>query len=248
MAKAVHFSHSALAQATSGRRLPSESVTAAFAVACGADPDVWIGALKRAQDAIASETDTAPSPSAPPAALPSAASGLVRRRTALMGAAGALGLGLLLGAFIGSASNNRPTALPPSTSAAQATAIPTAEPTLDGADPVQAGCTADARLTDKVPIILDGAQVGALEIKYSPKCAAGWARAYLYPGQPTMMAQVAIRAGDGRAASFGHLLVKQTPVYTNVIVPGAGGCLEAQAVVSEAGRAPVSASTTCESP
>jgi hypothetical protein len=84
--------------------------------------------------------------------------------------------------------------------------IPARYPAADGADPVAAGCLPDARLIDKM-VVFDGpAQVGAVELEYSPHCDAGWARAYLYPvGVPTLsgtLATVTIAAGDGTAATW----------------------------------------------
>jgi len=41
MAQRAHFSSSTLAEATQGRRLPSEVVVRAFVEACSADPGSW---------------------------------------------------------------------------------------------------------------------------------------------------------------------------------------------------------------
>lgn len=54
-------------------------------------------------------------------------------------------------------------------------------PVSDGDSPIAAGCISDAQLIDKNLLYLNSPAVGAFELKYSPKCAAGWARAYLYP-------------------------------------------------------------------
>jgi hypothetical protein len=96
--------------------------------------------------------------------------------------------------------------------------------------------------------MLKGTQIGALELEYSPWCGAGWARLYLYPGQQTMMGEVTVRSGDGRLSSFADPLVKRIDDYTNVVVPGPGGCLSADAVVYSAGKPAVTASIRCESP
>lgn len=97
-------------------------------------------------------------------------------------------------------------------------------------------------------MLLSGVQIGALELHYSAWCGAGWALLYLYPGQPTMLGEVTVRAGDGRSSSIADPLVKQIDDYTNVVVPGPGGCLGAEAVVYEAGHPAVTASLPCQAP
>lgn len=60
------------------------------------------------------------------------------------------------------------------------------------------------------------------------------------------MAQVTVRADDGRQSSLGEPLVEQIPVYTDVIVPGSGGCLGAVAVVLIPGGEEVTAALPCQ--
>ncbi len=95
--------------------------------------------------------------------------------------------------------------------------------------------------------MINAVQVGALELRYSPHCAAAWARIYLYPGEPTMMGQVSVFASDGRSSSIAEPLVKQVAVYTNVVLPGQG-CIGATTVVLETGHPPVTASISCQRP
>jgi hypothetical protein len=47
LAKVTNYSSSSLADATSGRRLPSEAVVRALVEACGADPAPWLAELRR---------------------------------------------------------------------------------------------------------------------------------------------------------------------------------------------------------
>ena len=115
-------------------------------------------------------------------------------------------------------------------------------------DPDIAGCQADVRLVDKSAVMQGGAQIGALELMYSPRCGAGWAQVYLYPGQPTMMGEVFVWAGDGRSTSIADPLVKQIDDYTDVVVPGPGGCLGASGAVYRAGKRIVTATIACQSP
>ncbi|MFG2040363.1 hypothetical protein [Dactylosporangium sp. NPDC048998] len=96
--------------------------------------------------------------------------------------------------------------------------------------------------------MLAGVQVGALELEYSAWCGAGWARLYLYPSRPTMMGSVTVESPDGRLSAIGNPLVKQRPIFTNVIVVPSGGCLGAQGTVSATGAVPVSAAIACQAP
>jgi uncharacterized protein DUF2690 len=118
----------------------------------------------------------------------------------------------------------------------------------DGTDPGTGHCKADARLVDRAPVMRGSQQIGALDLLYSPWCGAGWAMIYLYPGQPTMIGEVSVRAGDGRDSSFANPLVKQVDDYTDVIVPGHGGCLGAYGRVYQQGLPLMTASVPCEAP
>jgi hypothetical protein len=118
----------------------------------------------------------------------------------------------------------------------------------DGTDPVAGHCAGDARLVDKEPVMTGGTQIGALELWYSPRCGAGWARTYLYPGEPTMLGEATVRSADGRFASFTDPLAGQIPVYTNVIVPGSGGCLGAGGAVWEMSKPVIMVSIPCQAP
>jgi hypothetical protein len=60
---------------------------------------------------------------------------------------------------------------------------------LEGADPVQAGCSRDAYTVDSSPITFDatyyqgvpryGTVLGHIDLRYSPRCQTNWARAVL---------------------------------------------------------------------
>jgi hypothetical protein len=119
---------------------------------------------------------------------------------------------------------------------------------FDGTDPVAGGCKGDSRLVDRAPVLAGGVQIGALDLRYSPRCGAGWALLYLYPGQPTMMGEVTVRSGDDRFTTIANPLIKTIDDYTDVIVPGPGGCLGAGGAVYEAGRQVVTAVIPCEAP
>lgn len=246
MARVAHYSSSTLAEATAGKRLPTEPVVKAFVTACGEDPADWIALLRQADTrSQLTVTPPAPAPSAEPDA-PSPRRPRILRRVAIAASAcGLLVIGGVAGALTGTGKSDpgHPRSLLVPVPFAT---VPSAVPSPDGEDPIVAGCSADARLVDKSALMLGGKQIGALELKYSPHCGAGWARAYLYPGQRTMMVQVDVRAADGRAMMLAESMVKQVPVYTDAIVPGAGGCLGAAAEAFTPGGPPISATIPCD--
>jgi hypothetical protein len=278
LARTTNYASSTLADATSGRRLPTESVVKALVAACGADPAPWLEQLRQISAAEqrgrpdaypdrggqdpdgngAADGGVAPQPGVarPPSG---------RRRPAILAAGGValFAAGLAIGWLAGSATSHPVPAMTHAPAAAatdSAMALPgvpsffgtpTPAPTArvtDGIDPVAGHCNADSRLVDRAPVMLDGAQIGALDLFYSPWCGAGWARLYLYPGEPNMMGEVTVRSGDDRFTTIGNPLIKQIDDYTDVIVPGPGGCLGAGGKVYEAGRPVVAAVIPCEKP
>jgi transcriptional regulator with XRE-family HTH domain len=260
LAKITNYSSSTLAEATSGRRLPTEPVVKALVTACGEDPAPWLEELRAVTadeqssrsgsggDTVAAGADAALLPD-------STARRSARRRLAFLGAgAGALvifGAGLAIGgAMVSAGSVDQPASFTlagvPAFSGSPAPA-PTAR-VADGTDPGVGNCKADWRLVDRAPMMLDGVQIGALDLNYSPRCGAGWAEIFLYPGQPTMMGEATVRSADDRFSVMSDPLVRQIDVYTDVIVPGPGGCLGASGAVYEAGKPVVTASIPCEAP
>jgi hypothetical protein len=63
-----------------------------------------------------------------------------------------------------------------------------------------------------------------------------------------MMGVATVRSGDDRFTTMTDPLVKQADVYSDVIVPGPGGCLGAGGTVYEAGKPVMTASIPCQSP
>lgn len=261
LAKFTNYSSSTLADATSGRRLPTEPVLKALVSACGADPEPWLAELRRLA-AVPPQPDPAqgtdeiemgPKGHGPRWHIPWQAAAAV---------AGALvfGAGIAAGLQLAPASAPRaggaeagaqavPQGAGPGVPAFSGT--PTPAPTTrvsDGVDPVVGNCTADSQLIDAAPVMRGAVQIGQLQLRYSPRCGAGWARLFLYPGEPTMMGEVTVRAGDGRYTVMADPLVKQLADYTDVIVPGAGGCLGAYGQVYQAGMPVVTASVPCQNP
>jgi hypothetical protein len=257
LAKLTHYSSSTLADATSGRRLPTEPVLKALVSACGADPGPWLAELRRLA-AVSAQPD------------PGQGTGEIemglqghgpRWHIPWPAAAGVLvfGAGVATGLLLAPASVPRAGGAEVSTRAVPQGAgpgvpafsgTPTPAPTTrvsDGVDPVVGKCTADNQLIDAAPLLRGAVQIGELQLRYSPRCGAGWARLFLYPGEPTMMGEVTVRAGDGRYTVMADPLVKQMPDYTDVIVPGAG-CLGAYGQVYQAGMPVVTASVPCQNP
>ncbi len=251
MARITHYSSSTLAEATAGKRLPTEPVVKAFVTACGEDPAEWIALLRLAdtQIQLAAAPPTAADPPTQPEPQP-ARWRLPRIPRVVAIAAGALAL-LAIGGVAGALV--RPDAANPSPATSKSllspvpfSVVPSAVPTNDGEDPIVARCSPDARLVDKSALMIGTKQIGALELKYSPHCGTGWARVYLYPDQKSMMAQVDVRTSDGRASLLAEPMIKQLPVYTDALTPGTGGCLGADAEAFVPGAPPISATIPCD--
>ena len=257
LARITHYSSSTLAEATAGKRLPTEPVVKAFVTACGEDPAEWIALLRQADAQVRLTPAPALTPSsaaAPPGesdgpAEPQAPTRRWQRlpRTAVLaaGAVGLLAIGGTAGAFIRGGTSN-PSPAQSLLGPVPFSAVPSSVPTDDGEDPVVARCAPDAVLVDKSALMVGSKQIGALELKYSPHCGTGWARVYLYQGQHPMMAQVDVRSADGRASMLAEPMIETTPVYTDALVPGTGGCLGADAEAFSPGAPPVSATITCQ--
>lgn len=261
LARTAHFSVSTMADATAGKRLPTEQVVRGFASACGADPGLWADRLReaaaraRAGAAPAVPGEFVAERAAEPVPAGTVRTGGATRRWAALAAVAAV---LFAAGFASSAALS---AGDPAGAAATAgagitpAATPSsAQPFADGASPITAGCTRDAQLLDKTPLMMNGVQVGALELKYSAYCGAGWARAYLYPAgvvaglaAPTgRVATVSVAAGDGTSSSYAQTLDHQVPEYTDAVRPH-GGCLSASLVLSRPSGAPLLATISCDS-
>jgi transcriptional regulator with XRE-family HTH domain len=261
LAKLTNYSSSTLADATSGRRLPTEPVLKALVSACGADPAPWLAELRRLAAVPArpdpehgtDEIEMGPKGHGLPWHIP---------WQAAVAAAGALGFGagiatgLLLAppavpraGGVEASAQAVPQGAGPGVPAFSGTPTPAPKTTVsDGVDPVVGKCTGDSQLIDVAAVMRGAVQIGQLQLRYSPRCGAGWARLFLYPGEPTMMGEVTVRAGDGRYTVQADPLVKQMPDYTDVIVPGSGGCLGAYGQVYQEGMPVVTASVPCQNP
>jgi len=246
LARRAHFSVSTLAEATAGRRLPSEQVVRAFAAACGEDPDRWAARLAAVHQTPADETpptdDALPPDDAPGPRPARRRRQLIAAGSVVVAAACVYGTGFMTARASSSA---------PSTPPAEAASSKPTFPASDGSDPTMSGCTPDAILVDKEPVVAAGKEIGALELKYSRRCHAGWARLYLYPagvaaGMSLTLADVAVIAGDGTSSAYAARLLLQQPIYTDVITPH-DGCLGATGTITWR-HATLSAKIGCEAP
>jgi transcriptional regulator with XRE-family HTH domain len=251
IAHEAHFSASTLATATSGRRLPSEQVVRAFAAACGEDPDVWAAKLQHAAEAQAvslAENGAGSKASGARAARRWYRSGRVRRTGALVVVAVALAAGMFTAGALafGTPGSKTPASLPSTGVSRHASPI---YPAPDGTDPVVGMCTSDVRLVDKSPFTYKGTTIAALELEYSPLCRAGWARVFLYPAGIKVwnmsVGSVEVLAKDGTASLFAGRLIRQLPIFTDVIQPH-GGCLRAVGVLAVGTAKAVQATIPCD--
>lgn len=215
----------------------------AFVTECGGDAEEWLTRLRQAAETVRTTEGTSVQTAvAAPARRPW---GRILVRAAAV--AGILVVGGVAGGLIVRFSGAPASAV----AASPFSSVPTTTPangTPDGVDPAVGGCTKDERLTDRSPVMIDGKQVGDLDLMYSPHCKAGWAKLFLYPGQPTMMGLATVSANDGRASSIAEPLIKQLDIYTDVIEPGSSGCIGAEGEVLETGHPLVTASINCQAP
>ena len=257
LARITHYSSSTLADATSGRRLPTEPVAKALVAACGADPAPWLEQLRQIasteQRYRGDDRGAADANAARPPDTDRPLQGRRRRAVLVVSGLAIFAAGVTVG-WLAASMMSAPAPATASTAmelpgVPSFFGIPVPAPraaVADGIDPEAGHCEADSLLVDRAAVILDGVQIGALDLRYSPSCGAGWAELYLYPGQPTMMGEVTVRSGDDRFSTIGNPLIKQVDDYTDVIVPGRGGCLGAGGTVYEAGRPMVTAVIPCE--
>jgi hypothetical protein len=250
LAKITNYSSSTLADATAGRRLPTEQVLTALVAACGADPAPWVEELRllAAPGPADLPTDSSSRQIDAPRRRPGRwqAAGLAAGTLAVFAVGFAIGHVLASPASAGEAGGEAGLTGMPALSGTPSPA-PTAQ-VADGVDPKVGHCSADARQVKWTAVLRDGVQIATLDLMYSLRCGAGWARLYLLAGEPLMMGEVTVWSGDGRGTTFTDPLVGQLDDYTDVIVPGPGGCLGASGAVYETGRPVVTASIPCRSP
>jgi len=114
----------------------------------------------------------------------------------------------------------------------------------DGQDPASVGCGSDATVLGETPVSVPSVGAGMLQLKYSPRCQAGWARFYLNPNSTPVLVEVRVQASDGRASAFAYLAEGNTPVYTDLPHP-TGGCLTASVIGHSQNQDPITFATPC---
>ncbi|GAA3287934.1 DUF2690 domain-containing protein [Dactylosporangium vinaceum] len=228
MAEKGHYSHTALSSVLSGKRLPSQELTMAFVRACDGDESVWRARWEREHAEL----------NPPPA--PAAAIAPARRRPAWWTIAAPVALSLLLAAGIAGYLATRP---------AEPTA-PAAPVALDGTDPQEQHCQADAVSVHTEPV----PGYGSLTLRHSPHCRAVWplyvSTEQVPPGVTISLR--AVRPADGAESRFDYPYMVQHQVYSvfgNILATGRG-CVEVTIEISSADPATVlaRAATPCLSP
>jgi Helix-turn-helix domain/Protein of unknown function (DUF2690) len=241
LARTACYSPTALSRAAAGSELPSLEVTLAFAQACGGDRQEWTARWGRAAQAV---SDAGP-PEAPPAGGPAAAGPPAEvtagpgssppggsrtnrgRRRALRLAAGAAA-GVLLWAVLASGY--------------------WAGDVTDGANPSQAGCAAGSRVLDSQPVRTPaGAVLGSIELRYSPRCAAGWARFIPASGlrqlPPPLITVQVTRPADGKSYQSRYRYTGADVRSRLLLLDQA--CLQATATITQPGQ-PLTVRTACQ--
>ncbi len=182
LAKIAHYSSATLAQATSGRRLPSLEVTLALVRACGGDSASWATrwhTLAAAASSSANLTPPTPAPAHPALTRWRQTTGAPLRTIGPAIALTAVLAGCL-GAWAGhtSTAGHANTQIGDGRQAAAAAAPGDAQRAVsDGADPIQANCDQDGiTLASQVLRDKTGGPLADVELRYSPRCNAGWAR------------------------------------------------------------------------
>jgi hypothetical protein len=190
LARTTRYSASALSRAASGRELPSLAVTLAYVRACGGDEAAWEArwrslATEPAAPLAAPEPTAVPGSTAPPAPAapaPSLTPAPSARRRRLVIAGG------LLAAVVAALVTAAYVTADPGTGTGAHTGTGAWHPPQDGMDPIAAGCTRDdvtiavASIRVSTDVTASGHQfpegtvIGTVELRYSARCEAAWAR------------------------------------------------------------------------
>jgi hypothetical protein len=250
LARTAHYSHSALSQAAAGRVLPSLAVTLAFAQACGGDPQEWTARWQEAAETgvlAELEADAADAASAMDVVARQGIRGrlaLVRRRGwYLLAAAGLAGLAGGLASWGLFAVVTTP--------AATHVTGGLAAPVADGDYPSVADCASWTKTLGSRRVLAGNGQVlGTVQLRYSMRCGAVWARFNPGPSLSTagaaMIILAVIRHPDGKTmlsrASYAGRLQRSDILLLH------GGCAQASVTVASPGQIPASAMTGCQPP
>jgi transcriptional regulator with XRE-family HTH domain len=248
LAKKAYYSHSALSQAAAGKELPSLAVTLAFAQACGGDRSDWTARWRAAAATVGADAD-------PP--------GGVRRDIRLRpgwGAfcrirgiqparwhplsAAAVAAVVVAGLFWLAGVGHAP-------AGGHAAAGGLAAPVFDGAYPTVADCDATSRMLGSSSVrTSDGAILGMVELRYSLRCGAVWAR--FDPSPQLSRERVAlitvgvIRRPDGTTVMSSARYNGRRQRSDMLLLHS--GCAQGSVKITEQGRVTASAVTPCQRP
>jgi DNA-binding SARP family transcriptional activator len=119
----------------------------------------------------------------------------------------------------------------------------------DGANAYRAGCDPGATTLASQPVRnLAGAVLGSIELRYSPRCHAGWARFIPAPRlsqvrRPRITVQVA-RPADGKTYQSGYNPASHY-MHSKILLLDRT-CLQATATITRPGLPPLTATTGCQ--
>jgi hypothetical protein len=254
LARKTKYSTSVLSRAAGGREFPSLPVTLAYARACGADTAHW----QIRWETLAQQLSMAAPTSIGLATQPPKRFGRHGGRT--LAVAGILtAVAAMAGLWAQFAPAAKPSPAPSASAGRQAPRI--WRPPQDGADPKAAGCAlgavtiAAAAIRAAQPVtaagqtFAAGTVLGTIELRYSARCQAAWARViptvrFDHPLSGREILGV-IRPADGAAAPFQPGEVEEA--YSDLLRTGRG-CISAYTTFLIADGHRASARTRCQQP
>lgn len=161
LAREAHISRTVISETFNGRQFPSARTVDRIVKALDGDAQAWVARRDRLAQTRSQGEDAAPEEEA--------AVRLVRRRTAGVLAVAALVVGMVVGGGAGFAGGSAYMAATPLAERTQITV-------QNGLDPAKTACVNDA----EVAVASDRPHNTLLEIIWSNKCGAGWARVTRY--------------------------------------------------------------------
>jgi hypothetical protein len=265
LARAAYYSHSALSQAAAGKELPSLAVTLAFAEACGGDGREWIakwraaaaaaGAVTGSPDALAAGAD--PAAGARRDVRVRARRGMIRGIRGIRGRLlAAAAVAAVAGGVFWLAGGSHDWTMPhlvwgPASPRPREPAGGLAAPVSDGAYPTVAGCDATSRrLGSSAVHASDGTVLGMVELRYSLRCGAVWAR---FDPSPLLSRDRAALITVGVTRRPDGTTVVSTARYTgrrqrSDMLLLHSGCALGTVKITEPGQVEASAETPCQRP
>jgi hypothetical protein len=250
LARTAYYSHSALSQAAAGRELPSLAVTLAFVDACGGDRQEWTARWQAA--AAASGVVTAlPEVSAVSDGPATAARQSIRARPdwirrarwRLLSVAGFAAVAGCIWAWPGYGGMT-PQVVPGPVGGLSAQVF-------DGASPDVAGCdVGSGELGSRSVLAGNGGLLGMVQLRYSRRCAAVWARFVPSPalsgGGAVMITLQLVRRSDGKT-EVSSLRYTGRRQRSDLLLLHFG-CAQGSVKITRSGRALASATTACQTP